>query len=91
MAKATRRAGADVLGFGMSDYEDRIPRDDIDDLPPTGDEARAQRRETIMPLLWIGIGALAIIIFLTIALYYQGPGDRPARFAPSRTAIPGPP
>lgn len=34
-----------------------------DDLPPTGDEARAQSQETIMPLIWAGLGLLTIVGF----------------------------
>ncbi len=34
-----------------------------DDLPPTGDEARAQSQETIMPLIWACLGLLVILGF----------------------------
>jgi hypothetical protein len=75
----------------MSNFDERRIPADLDDLPPTGDEARAEARETVMPLIWIGLGVVVILLFLTLALCYQGPGDNRARFAPSRAAIPGPP
>ncbi len=75
----------------MSNFDERRIPADLDDLPPTGDEAEAEAEETVMPLIWIGLGALVIILFLTLSLVYHGPGDKPARFAPSRSAVPGPP
>ena len=35
----------------------------MDDLPPKGDEAEAQRMETIMPFVWGGIGIVAALGF----------------------------
>lgn len=43
------------------DIQDMNSRED--DMPPTGDEACAQRQETIMPLIWAGLGLLVIVGF----------------------------
>ncbi|MBS0412565.1 MAG: hypothetical protein JSR86_21800 [Proteobacteria bacterium] len=34
-----------------------------DDLAPVGEEARAQRSETIMPLIWAGLGLIVVLVF----------------------------
>jgi len=34
-----------------------------DDVEPVGDEARAQRSETIMPLIWAGLGLIIVLVF----------------------------
>jgi hypothetical protein len=75
----------------MPSGHDRRPPRDLEDLPPTGEEARAQRRETLMPLVWIAIGLVAIITFIAIMQAYHGKGDSPARFAPNPVGVPGPP
>ena len=36
-------------------------------MAPTGEEARAQRRATSMPIVWLGLG-LAIAVVFTAAL-----------------------
>ena len=38
-----------------------------DDLPPTGEEARIQRTETVMPLVWAALGLLLAVLY-SIAL-----------------------
>jgi hypothetical protein len=38
-----------------------------EDLPPTGEEASIQRVETIMPLVWAGLGLLLVVLY-SIAL-----------------------
>ena len=37
--------------------------DDLEADSPTGDEAEAQREETVMPWIWGGIGILVIAAF----------------------------
>lgn len=39
----------------------------MDDLPPTGEEAKSQRQETIMPLIW-GLLGLILVVGFTIWL-----------------------
>ena len=61
-------------------------------MPPTGEEARAQRRETAMPLFWGIIGVLIVIVF--VAFLTMRSGYRPfsatgRSAAPSLTASPG--
>jgi hypothetical protein len=34
-----------------------------DDMPPSGDEARAQRKATSMPFVWLLLGFLVILLF----------------------------
>ncbi len=63
---------------------------DLNDTPPTGEEARAQSRETTMPLIWMGLGALAILLFIVFAVL-RGPGDGLVHDAPAAAANPGPP
>ncbi len=43
-----------------------------DDMPPSGEEARAQSRETVMPLIYIGLGVIAIVVFVAVMALYQG-------------------
>jgi hypothetical protein len=33
------------------------------DLEPVGEEARAQRAETIMPLIWAALGLIVVLVF----------------------------
>jgi hypothetical protein len=63
---------------------------DPDDTPPTGDEAKAQSRQTIMPLIWMALGALVILLFLVFAMQ-RGPGDSSLHDSPAASANPGPP
>ena len=42
-------------------------RDIMDDLPPTGEEAKSQRQDTIMPLIW-GLLGLILVVGFTIWL-----------------------
>jgi uncharacterized RDD family membrane protein YckC len=48
-----------------------------DDTPPSGEEAEAQRGETVMPLVWIGLGAAVVAVFLVVAVLYGGVGHAP--------------
>ncbi len=36
------------------------------DVPPSGEEARAQSKETTMPLIWLVLGALVIALFVVL-------------------------
>jgi hypothetical protein len=60
------------------------------DMPPTGEEARARSRQTVMPLIWMGLGALAILLFVAFAML-RGPGDNAVHGSPAAAANPGPP
>jgi hypothetical protein len=84
-----------------SDADDDIPprlaASDGDDLPPTGAEARAQRRRPFMPLLWMVLGLLTILIFAALLGWRFGYGPSPApanapggRAPLSSPAAPGP-
>jgi len=42
------------------------------DLPPTGDEARAQRDETAMPLVWAVLGLLVVLVFVLVLASRRG-------------------
>ncbi len=50
-----------------SDSERRPPPNEAapggDDVPPSGEEARAQRRATSLPLVWLSLGLLVIGLF----------------------------
>lgn len=39
------------------------PRD-LDDAPPSGDEARRRRLETVMPVVWGLLGLIAAVVFV---------------------------
>lgn len=65
-----------------SDPDDDIPprlaASDGDDVPPTGEEARAQRRGRFMPLIWAVLGLLTILIFAALLGWRFGYGPSPA-------------
>jgi hypothetical protein len=64
----------------MSSFDDPPPTMFVnadDDMPPSGEEARAEREETLMPLIWIGLGAAAVAGFLVLAVVYSGVGRAP--------------
>ncbi len=63
---------------------------DSNDTPPTGEEAKAQSRQTTMPLIWMGLGALVILLFVAFAML-RGPGDNAVHDSPAAGANPGPP
>jgi hypothetical protein len=74
----------------MARVDEPASTPDLNDTPPTGEEAKAQSRETTMPLIWIGLGALAILLFAMFAVL-RGPGDNLIHDAPAAAANPGPP
>ena len=85
-----------------SDADDHIPprmvASDGDDVPPTGEEARAQRRRPVMPLIWAVLGLLTILIFAVLLglRFGYGPSPAPANAPGGRAPIgsqaaPGPP
>jgi hypothetical protein len=53
-----------------------MPR--ADDLPPTGEEAKSQRVQSITPLIWSVIGLAAIAIFVVFLLLDRGAGVEPS-------------
>ena len=57
------------------------------DLPPTGDEAQAQRTQTVMPLIWAAIGLLVVLVF--VAVLAEAP--RPRRTPHQTQSQPRPP
>ncbi len=52
--------------------DDKRRGGDPDDLPPLGGEARAQRRSTSMPLVWLLVGLVLVAAF--VAVIVQGGG-----------------
>jgi uncharacterized RDD family membrane protein YckC len=64
---------------------------DPDDLPPTGEEARAQEQETVMPLIWAGLAILTALAFVAVVIFYKGvdPARPPPGPAPVKTALAG--
>lgn len=82
-----------------SDPDDRLPQrglqaSESDDLPPTGDDARAQQERPYMAIIWSVLGLLAILLFVVLVGLHFGrgpsplPGYPPA--APRPTASPAP-
>lgn len=43
-----------------------------DDLPPTGEEARAQSERPVKPLIWTAMGIVAIAIFVIVLILLHG-------------------
>jgi len=61
------------------------------DVPPTGGEAREQRKETTMPLVWLGLGVVIMAAFAAILWIHFGvphPASSPAAAPPSAVAPP---
>ena len=52
--------------------DDKRRAADPDDLPPTGGEARAERKATSMPLVWLVVGFVVVAAF--VAVITQGGG-----------------
>jgi hypothetical protein len=46
--------------------DDKRRGGDPDDLPPTGGEARAQRKATSMPLVWLVVGVVLVAGFVAV-------------------------
>jgi hypothetical protein len=62
------------------------------DLPPTGDEAQAQRTQTVMPLIWAAIGLLVVLVFVAVLASRRGPApaaDAASNPVPAAAAAPG--
>ena len=49
---------------------------DPDDVEPTGEEAEAQREETVMPWVWAAICVLAVALFLAWAIFWRAPAPQ---------------
>lgn len=64
-----------------------------DDLPPSGEEARAQQKATTMPLIWLVLGAAVVAVFLillaTRSPLQPSPNALPTKAPPAPTT--GPP
>jgi len=43
-----------------------------DDLPPTGDEAQSERRQSVAPLIWLGLGFMVIALFIVTLVLLHG-------------------
>jgi hypothetical protein len=54
-------------GYG---WRGKMHRTCSEDVPPTGEEARAQRRATSMPIVWLGLG-LALMASFAIVLWMK--------------------
>jgi hypothetical protein len=50
---------------------------DRDDVEPTGEEAEAQREETVMPWIWGAIGVVVAALFLAWVIYWRPPTHHP--------------
>jgi hypothetical protein len=48
-----------------------------DDLPPTGDEAQSERRQTVAPLIWLALGLVAIALFVVALVLLHGVAPLP--------------
>jgi uncharacterized RDD family membrane protein YckC len=57
-------------------------------MPPSGEEARAQRKETAMPLLWLVLGLIVVIVFILL-LTARSP-KQPFLNGPSSEPVPAP-
>jgi hypothetical protein len=57
-----------------------------DDMPPSGEEARAQRLATSMPLVWLALGLIVVLLFAL--LMTVGPSSR--RSSKGQTAASAP-
>ncbi len=55
----------------MTNNDDKRRAADADDLPPSGAEARSQRKATSMPLIWLLVG-LALIVAFVVAIGQDG-------------------
>jgi hypothetical protein len=49
-----------------------------DDLPPTGNEARAQGERPVTPLIWTALGIVAIGIFVIALILLHGASPIPS-------------
>ena len=65
---------------------------DIDGGPPSR-TARAQRRKTVMPLIWSVLGILIVLVFVAFLAprFGYGPKPAPASAAAASSALSGPP
>jgi hypothetical protein len=63
-----------------------------DDVPPSGEEASAQRKQTVMPLVWLVLGAalaaLFVILLATLSPLQPSPDARPTKPSPASTTAP---
>ena len=61
-----------------------------DDVPPTGEEARSQRMQSVTPLIWAVIGLLVVAIFVVVLMLSRGTGLEPqaAVVAPAERPAP---
>jgi hypothetical protein len=49
-----------------------------DDLPPTGEEAQSERRQTVTPLIWLALGLVAIALFIVALVILHGVAPLPS-------------
>lgn len=68
--------------------DDKRRAADPDDMPPSGGEARAQRKSTSMPLVWLAVGLVLVAAFVTVIrtggglFHTHASGPAPVRSAP---------
>jgi hypothetical protein len=67
---------------GAQTRRDRSRHSGGDDMAPDGEEARAQRRATSMPIVWLGLGLLVVLAF-TAALGLRFGARHPAAIGAS--------
>ena len=69
--------------------DDKRRAGDPDDLPPSGGEARAQRKATSMPLVWLMVGLVLVAAFVAVVrtggglFAAHGSGAPPVKTAPA--------
>lgn len=70
-AKESDRAAVEPYAPAMADDLDKVGGDD---LPPLGEEARAQRRATSMPLVWAFLALIVAAAFIAALALKSGHG-----------------
>ena len=70
--------------------DDKRRAGDADDLPPSGDESRAQGKATSMPVIWLALGLALVVLFVVAVsgrgLFHTGPAQpAPVKVAPVST------
>lgn len=48
-----------------------------DDLPPTGEEAQSERRQSVTPLIWLAMGFVVIALFIVAVVFLHGVAPLP--------------
>ena len=59
-------------------WRHRLKHDGGEDMPPTGEEARSQRRSTSMPIVWLGLALALMAAFAAVLAVHFGVTPRAA-------------